>query len=85
MKKTCSANQEFLSDPGPIIVYPSQWLTDSLTHWLSHDLVEDWMNCPKYADYADHADYAEYAEYAKNAKHLEYAKHAEYAKYTKCA
>ena len=26
---------QFLSDPGPIIVYPSQWLTDSLTHWLT--------------------------------------------------
>ena len=25
----------FLSDPGPIIVYPSQWLTDWLTHWLT--------------------------------------------------
>ena len=28
----CSAS--FLSEPGPIIVYPSQWLTDSLTHDL---------------------------------------------------
>ena len=54
---------QFLSDPGPIIVYPCQWLTDSLTN----DLVEDWMNWPKYADYAyyaDHADYADYADYA---------------------
>ena len=25
--------RRFLSDPGPIIVYPSQWLTDWLTHW----------------------------------------------------
>ena len=25
----------FLSDPGPIIVYPSQWLTDSLTDSLT--------------------------------------------------
>ena len=28
----------FLSDPGPIIVYPSQWLTDSLT-----DSLTDWL------------------------------------------
>ena len=34
-------------------------LTDSLTHWLTDELVEDWMNWPKYADYADKADYAE--------------------------
>ena len=32
----------FLSDPGPIIVYPCQWLTHSLTD----DLVEDLMNWP---------------------------------------
>ena len=37
----------FLSDPGPIIVYPSQWLTHSLTDSLTDDLVEDWMNWPK--------------------------------------
>ena len=41
---------EFLSDPGPIIVYPSQWLTDWLTHWLTNELVEDLMNWSKYAD-----------------------------------
>ena len=33
-------NIHFLSDPGPIIVYPSQWLTHSLTHWLT-----DWRPC----------------------------------------
>ena len=48
----------FLSDPGPIIVYPSQWLTHSLTHSLTNDLVEDLMNWPKYADYAVYAVYA---------------------------
>ena len=31
----CIANTNFLSDPGPIIVYPSQWLTNSLTHWVT--------------------------------------------------
>ena len=51
---------QFLSDPGPIIVYPCQWLTDSLTN----DLVEDWMNWPKCADFADYVDYADFAEYA---------------------
>ena len=51
----------FLSEPGPIILYPSQWLTHSLTNWLTDDLVEDWMNWPKYADFADYVDYAEYA------------------------
>ena len=59
----------FLSDPGPIIVYACQSLTD--------DPVEDWTNWPKYADYADYADRAEYAKYA------EYAEYAEYAKYGK--
>ena len=53
----------FLSDPGPIIVYPGQ----QLSHWLSHDLVEDLMNWPKCADYADYVDYAYYAECAKYA------------------
>ena len=48
----------FLSDPGPIIVYPSQWLTHSLTNWRH---VEDWINWPKSADFADYIDYAEYA------------------------
>ena len=42
---TC-VRRMFLSDPGPIIVYPSQWLTHSLTDSLSHDLVEDLMNWP---------------------------------------
>ena len=55
----------FLLDPGPIIVYPCQSLTHWLTHSLTDDLVENWMNWPKYADYADHADQAEYAEYAE--------------------
>ena len=54
----------FLSDPGPIIVYPSQWLTDSLTDSLTNELVEDWMNWPKCADFADYVDYADFAEYA---------------------
>ena len=53
--------QMFLSDPGPIIVYPCHSLTNSLTD----DLVEDLMNWPQYADYADHTDYVGYAEYAE--------------------
>ena len=40
----------------------------SVTHWLSHKLVEDLMNWPKYVDYADQADYAKYAEYAEYAE-----------------
>ena len=51
---------DFLSDPGPIIVYPCQWLTHSLTD----DLVEDLMKWPKCADFADYVDYADFAEYA---------------------
>ena len=39
LPRTCSDWKrvfEFLSDPGPIIVYPSQWLTDWLTDSLTH-------------------------------------------------
>ena len=73
--------QGFLSDPGPIIVYPCQWLTHSLTN----ELVEDWMNWPKYADHADQADYAEYAGYAEYSEYSEYAEYAEYAGYAEYA
>ena len=41
----------------------SVWLTDSLTD----ELLEDWMNWPKYADDADYADYADYTDYADYA------------------
>ena len=64
----------FLSDPGPIIVYACQ----SLTHWLTHGLVEDWMNWPRYADYADHAEHTNSADYAEYAEYVEYADYAEY-------
>ena len=37
-------------------------VTHSLTHWLTNDLVEDWMNWPKYTDDADYADYADNAD-----------------------
>ena len=47
-----SLSSGFLSDPGPIIVYPCQSLTDSLTR----SLVKDWTNWPKFADYADYAE-----------------------------
>ena len=75
----------FLSDPGPIIVYPCQSLTHWLTHSLTDDLVENWMNWPKYADYADHADYADRADYADNADHADYADYAEWAEYAENA
>ena len=56
----------FLSDPGLIIVYACQWLTNSLTH----DFFEDLMNWPNYVDYADYAKYTECTEYAE---YIEYA------------
>ena len=36
----------------------------SVTHWLTHDLVEDLMNWPKCAHFADYVDYVDIAEYA---------------------
>ena len=45
----------------------------SVTHSLTEELVEDWMNWPEYADYADHADYAKYADSAEYAEYAEYA------------
>ena len=59
-----TSSDKFLSDPGPIIVYPCHSLTDWLTDSLTDDLVEDWMNWPKYADFADYVDYADFAECA---------------------
>ena len=84
----------FLSDPGPIIVYPSQWLT----HWLT-----DSQTCWRFNEltFADGIKYLSdvdiemklrfschqlvYAEYAEYAEHAESVKYAEYAKYTKFA
>ena len=34
----------FLSDPGPIIVYPCQWLTHSLTYSLKNLLKIEWVD-----------------------------------------
>ena len=39
-------------------------VTNWLTHSLTDDLVEYWINWPKYADFADYVDYADFAEYA---------------------
>ena len=54
-----------LSDPGPFIVYPSQWLTHSLTKsqtcWRFNELTLD--DGIKYLG-NDDIEYAEYAEYA---------------------
>ena len=47
----------YLSDPGPIKVYPCQWLTDWLTNWRPC-----W---PRYADYTEYAEYAEYASFSR--------------------
>ena len=64
----------FSLDPGPIIVYACQQLTDWLTHSLTNEIVENWMNWPKYADYEDYVDYADYEDYAEYVEYAEYAK-----------
>ena len=60
---------QFLSDPGPIIVYPCQWLTH---YWLTNKLVENWMSSPKYIDYAYYPDYPDYADSADFTDYADY-------------
>ena len=51
----------------------------SVTHWLTHDLLE-LMSRPCWkADYAAYADYEDYADYADYADFADYAEYAEYA------
>ena len=81
----------FLSDPGPIIVYACQSLTDSLTDVLLELMSQPCWNADytayadyaNYADYVDYADYTEYAEYTEYAGYAEYVEYAEYTKYAK--
>ena len=89
----CSNSKAFLSDPGPIIVYPCQSLNDSLTNLLKLDVTTllkiKWIDLDayvgKYAEYAKYAENAENRENAENAENAEYVEYAEYAEYVEYA